>query len=147
MKSLQVKSIMHSIFAIIVTVLMLLNFSSCAKKINFQSSSLVPAARGEVKVKKDNNNNYGIHISLNKLAEPNRLQPPKTMYVVWMETADNVTKNIGQINSSTGFLSSKLKASFETVSATKPTKIFLTAEDDAGIQYPGTQMVLTTNDF
>jgi hypothetical protein len=69
------------------------------------------------------------------------------MYVVWMETADNVTKNIGQINSSTGFLSNKLKASFETVSSTKPTKIFLTAEDDAGIQYPGTQMVLTTNDF
>ena len=147
MKSLQVKSIMHSIFAIILTVLMLLNFSSCAKKINFQSSSVVPAARGDVKVKKDNNNNYGIHISLNNLAEPKRLQPSKTMYVVWMETADNVTKNIGQINSSTGFLSNKLKASFETVSSTKPTKIFLTAEDDAGIQYPGTQMVLTTNDF
>jgi hypothetical protein len=33
------------------------------------------------------------------------------------------------------------------VSPTKPTKIFLTAEDDAGIQYPGTQVIMTTNDF
>jgi hypothetical protein len=40
-----------------------------------------------------------------------------------------------------------LKASFETVSSTKPTKIFLTAEDDASIQYPGSQVVISTNNF
>jgi len=147
MKSIQTKSITNSIFAIAAGVLILFYFSSCARKINFQSSSVVPAARGDVKVKKDNNNNYSIQISLNDLSEPKRLQPSKNTYVVWMETANNVTKNIGQINSSTSFLSSKLKASFETVSSTKPTKIFLTAEDDAGIQYPGSQVVLTTNDF
>jgi hypothetical protein len=108
---------------------------------------VVPAARGDVKVKKDNNNNYRIQISLDDLAEPKRLEPSKHTYVVWMETADNVTKNIGQINSSTGFLSGKLKASFETVSSSKPTKIFLTAEDDASIQNPGTQLIITTSDF
>lgn len=147
MKSIQIKSLIHTIFAIVSAVLVLFYFSSCAKKINFQSSSVVPAARGEVKVKKDNNNNYNIKISVKNLAEPKRLQPSKNMYVVWMETEDNVTKNIGQINSSTGLLSSKLKASFETVSSIKPTKIFITAEDDASIQYPGMQVVLTTNNF
>jgi hypothetical protein len=64
-----------------------------------------------------------------------------------METDDNAVKNIGQINTSTGFLSKKLKASFETVTPVKPTKIFLTAEDDANVQYPGMQVVLTTNHF
>ena len=147
MKSIQTKSITNSIFAIAAGVLILFYFSSCARKINFQSSSVVPAARGDVKVKKDNNNNYSIQISLSDLAEPKRLQPSKNTYVVWMETANNATKNIGQINSSTGFLSGKLKASFETVSSTKPTKIFLTAEDDASIQYPGSQVILSTNDF
>ena len=107
----------------------------------------MPAAGGDVKIKKDNNNNYRIQISLNNLAEPKRLEPPKNTYVVWMETDNNATKNIGQINSSTGLLSSKLKASFETVSSTKPTKIFLTAEDDASVQYPGTQVIMTTSDF
>jgi hypothetical protein len=132
---------------IVTAAIALFFFSSCARKISFQTSSVVPAARGDVKVKKDNNNNYSIQVSLNNLAEPKRLEPSKNTYVVWMETSDNVTKNIGQINSSTGFLSNKLKASFETVSSTKPTKIFLTAEDDAGIQYPGTQVIMTTNDF
>jgi hypothetical protein len=147
MKSIQTKSVSSSVFTIVVAALVVLYLSSCARKINFQSSSIVPAARGNVKVKKDNNNNYNIQISLSDLAEPKRLQPSKSTYVVWMETASNTTKNIGQINSSTGFLSGKLKASFETVSSTKPTKIFLTAEDDASIQYPGSQVVISTNNF
>jgi hypothetical protein len=147
MKSIQAKSLTNSIFAVAAAVLILFYFSSCAKKISFQGSSVVPAARGDVKVKKDNNNNYNIQISVNNLAEPKRLQPSKTAYVVWMETSDNATKNIGQINSSTGFLSTKFKASFESVSSSKPTRIFITAEDDAGTQYPGSMVVLTTNDF
>ena len=147
MKSIQTKSSINTILMIVTAAIALFFFSSCARKISFQTSSVVPAARGDVKVKKDNNNNYSIQVSLNNLAEPKRLEPSKNTYVVWMETSDNVTKNIGQINSSTGFLSNKLKASFETVSSTKPTKIFLTAEDDAGIQYPGTQVIMTTNDF
>jgi hypothetical protein len=147
MKSIQTKSLTGPVFTVAVAALVMVYLSSCARKINFQSSSVVPAARGDVKVKKDNNNNYNIQISLSDLAEPKRLQPSRSTYVVWMETASNTTKNIGQINSSTGFLSGKLKASFETVSSTKPTKIFLTAEDDASIQYPGEQVVLSTNDF
>lgn len=131
----------------IAAAMMLLVFSSCSKKISFQTSSIVPAANGTVKVKKDGNSNYQINLSIENLAEPTRLQPSKKTYVVWMETENNGTKNIGQINSSTGFLSSKLKASFEAVSSFKPVKIFLTAEDDAAIQYPGMQLVLSTDKF
>lgn len=121
--------------------------SSCSRKISFQTSTVVPAAQGTVKVTKDENKNYKIRISLTNLAEPERLQPSKNTYVVWMEADNNSTKNIGQINSSTGFLSSQLKASFETVSSFKPVKIFITAENDANIQYPGTQVVLSTTNF
>ncbi len=131
----------------IAAAMMLFIFSSCAKKISFQTSTVAPAAQGTVKVNKDDNNNYKVKISITNLAEPKRLQPAKNMYVVWMETASDGTKNIGQINSSTGFLSSKLKASFEAVSSFKPTKIFITAEDDAAIQYPGMQVVLSTDRF
>ena len=147
MKSIQTKSLNNSVLAIAVSIFILFYLSSCARKISFQNSAIVPAARGNVKIKKDNNNNYRIQISLDDLAEPKRLEPSKNTYVVWMETANDVTKNIGNINSSTSLLSNKLKASFETVSSTKPTKIFLTAEDDASTQNPGTQVVLTTSDF
>ncbi len=131
----------------IAAVMMLFIFSSCSHKISFQTSSVVPAAKGIVKIKKDKNDNYRISIALTDLAEPKRLLPAKSTYVVWMDTDNNRIKNIGQISSSTGFLSSKLKASFETVSAFKPIKIFITAEDDAAIQYPGMQVVLSTERF
>jgi hypothetical protein len=127
--------------------IMLFLVVSCSQKAAFLNSSVVPAARGYVKVKNDKNKNYSIQIHLSDLAEVERLQPPKQMYVIWMVTDQDITKNIGQINSSKGFMSKELKASFETVSSFKPTKIFITAEDDANIQYPGTQVVLSTDDF
>ncbi len=119
-------------------------FSSCTRKVSFQDSSVVPGARGTVKVKKDNNSNYNIQISLSHLAEAKKLQPSRQTYVVWMESQNEATKNVGQINTSTSLLSGKFKSSFETVSNTKPSKIFITAEDDGAVQFPGSQVVLST---
>ena len=59
-----------------------------------------------------------------------------------MVTGQENAKNIGLLNSS-----NKLKASFETVSSSKPIKIFITAEDDENVQYPGEQIVLSTGAF
>jgi hypothetical protein len=118
-----------------------------AKKVGFLSSSIVAAARGYVKVKRDINENYLIQVKISNLAEVNRLQPSKQVYVVWMITDHEITVNIGQINSSTTFLSTKLKASFKKVSASKPIKIFITAEEDAITQTPNEQVILTTDRF
>lgn len=127
--------------------MMMLILGACSKKMSFQTSAVVPAARGSVKVKKDNNNNYQVKVYIGNLAKPDRLQPAKNSYVVWMETSGNGTKNLGQIKTSTGLLNSKLKASFQAVTAFKPTKVFVTAEDDASTQYPGSMIVLSTNNF
>ncbi|MBC7749635.1 MAG: hypothetical protein H7Z76_13860 [Methylotenera sp.] len=113
-------------------------------KYNFSTSSVVPAAEGSVKVKKDNNNNYSINLDIKRLADPQRLSPAKKMYVVWMETEQNGRKNIGQLKTSSGLLSSTLTSSLQTVSTFEPTGFFITAEDDANIQYPGGQKVLST---
>ena len=147
MKSISTRQVTQKILFVVAAASVIFCFNSCAKKIMFLTSSVVPAAEGTVKITKDNNKNYHIKISLSNLAAPNRLQPSKSMYVVWMETNNNPTKNIGQINTSTGLFGGKLKSSFETVSSSKPTKIFLTAEDDAGVQNPGTQVVLSTESF
>jgi hypothetical protein len=147
MKAKKLYNLSRDIFIGVFTTMLMFSFYSCAIKASFETSSVVPAARGAVKIKKDNNKNYQIKIDIYNLAEANRLQPPKQTYIVWMETNENVTKNIGQINTSTGLLSRKLKASFETVSAIKPTKIYISAEDDANIQNPGAQVVLSTGKF
>ena len=133
-------------FLCLIGIITIFLFVSCTRKIAFQASSIVPGAEGTVKVKKDNNSNYTIHVELSNLAGPSKLEPPMKTYVIWMETEQEPVKNIGQINSSSSFLSKRLKASFETVSSIKPTRIFITAENDGTIQYPGTQ-ILTTIGF
>jgi hypothetical protein len=135
------------VYSILTITIISLLLNACAQKIAFQNSVSVPAARGSVKVKKDNNNNYAIKVFIRNLAEVKRLSPPKTAYIVWMETDQQLVKNIGKIDSDNKMFSNKLKASFETVSPTKPTKIFITAEDDVSTQYPSYQIILTTNNF
>ncbi len=126
---------------------LVLSLASCSRKISFQTSSVVPAAEGSVKVKKDKNNNYSIDLNVIRLADPKRLDPPKSTYVVWIETAENGSKNIGSLNTSSSMFSKTLKSSLKTVSPFKPVSLFITAEDNADIQYPGTQMVLRTGNF
>lgn len=132
---------------VLMATIVLLGATSCSKKIAFLSSSVVPAARGDVKVKMDDNQNYVIKVEIVNLAEPERLQPPKSMYMVWMLTDQNLTKSLGQIKTDDGTFSSTLKASFETVTTFKPKKVFVTAESDSNVQYPDRTIVLTTSQF
>ena len=122
--------------------LLLLGGSSCAHKTTFLTSTVVPAAEGTIKWKKDANDNYVITIKMVNLAEVERLQPPKKAYVVWLENQEGRPKNLGQINSMHETFSKKLKATFETVSAFKPTKIYITAEEEANVNYPSYMGVL-----
>ncbi|MEO6719517.1 MAG: hypothetical protein ABIN67_04085 [Ferruginibacter sp.] len=118
--------------------------TSCAKKLTFARSPVVPAATGKVKYKKDDNNNYNITVDVENLAEAKNLTPPRELYVVWMESDRNRSRNIGQIDISSGLFSNKLKGSLKAVSTSKPSRFFITAEDDGNVQYPGSQRVLTT---
>jgi hypothetical protein len=147
MKKLKLNLISKRILMAILVLVTAMSYISCAKKVAFLTSSVVPAARGDVKVKKDNNRNYLIQIELQNLAEVSRLEPSKKVYVVWMEAENSMVKNIGQIKSDSKFLSSKLKASFETVTAVKPSKIYITAENDTGVQFIGNQLIMETNRF
>lgn len=147
MKALKSNSLSKKIFLGAFTLLLLMAVQTQAKKIRFQTSAIVPAARGYVKITKDHNNNYLIKISISDLSEVQRLVPSKRTYVVWMLTDQEISKNIGQLKSSKGFLSKNLKATFETVSSFKPIRISVSAEDDPDIQYQSAPDVLTTDKF
>jgi hypothetical protein len=147
MKATRLMILTKNIFIAFAVVMMISSNSSCNAQANFLTSSFVPAARGSVTVKKDKYNNYVIKVNLENLSEASRLQPPKNTYVVWMVTEDNNTKNIGQIKTTTGFLSKKLKAYLETKSSFRPVNIFITAEYDPNLQNPNSEFVLTTEYF
>ena len=119
---------------------------SSTKSVPFTTSTVSPGAEGTVKIKKDQNGNYSIDVNIKDLVDPGKLTPSSDTYVVWIETKESGTKNIGQIQSSSGMFSGR-KASITTVSNERPIKVFVTAEDDPKKELPGTQIVLTTETF
>jgi outer membrane biogenesis lipoprotein LolB len=125
----------------------ILLFTACAKKMHFQTNKTVPAARGFAQVKTDENNNYTIRIKIQNLAEVERLLENKNTYVVWMQTEQISAINIGQILSKTTSFSNNLKAEFNTISAMKPIRIFITAEENGAVSFPGNLLVLSTDIF
>ncbi|MGA9651403.1 hypothetical protein [Pedobacter sp.] len=132
------------IFLLIFSIVFTFTLTSCSTTLRFLNSSVVPAAKGSVKVSKDDNNNYAIQVKITNLAEPERLQPKKELYVVWLVTEDQITKNIGRLNSTSSFFSDALEGQLSTVSSFKPDHFFITAEDNSSIQYPTGTVVLTT---
>jgi len=147
MKSNNIYSKLKKYSLVVLTVVSFSFFYSCSQKVSFLTSSVVPAARGTVKVSRDKNKNYVIKINIYNLAEVSRLQPPKMCYVVWLITDRNELRNIGMIKSSEAALSSKLTASYESVSSFKPVKIFITAENDPNTPSPDQMTIITTNNF
>ena len=147
MKTEKFKLRTESIFFTIFLLVLLIPFTSCAKKYTFLNSTVVPAAKGFVKIKQDNNKNYLVKVQVSDLANVERVQSFKTTYVIWMETDRGNLENLGQLKSSTGFLSNRRSASLETVSSYKPVKIFITTEEGVNVQTPGSQVALTTDNF
>ncbi|MBR9997551.1 MAG: hypothetical protein KFF73_01205 [Cyclobacteriaceae bacterium] len=113
---------------------------SCSSKIDFPSSSALPAAEVSAKVKEDKNNNYNIKLEAEHLADPGRLNPSRNVYVVWLESENNTSQNLGQLTAG-----GSKKASLETVTSYKPRRIFITAEDQADIDWPRGEVVFESD--
>lgn len=116
--------------------LLFIGLNSCGSTMQLPVSNEVPAAEISVKKKQDNNDNYKITLTAENLASANRLSPSRETYVVWIETAENGIKNVGQLNPENG-----KKVSLETVSAFEPKSIFVTAESSGTVSFPtGTEI-------
>jgi ABC-type enterochelin transport system substrate-binding protein len=140
--------------------MMVFLFNACAKKSTAVAKTETPAVTeapatttvpdniGQVQIKRDVNSNYVIQINVQDLKEISSLDPnSKNAYIVWMDADNQAVKSLGQINNNTGWLSDKSKATFEAVSAAKPTRILITSEDNAGVKTPGKMVIWTTSRF
>lgn len=150
------------IFLGMMAAMLVLSIYSCAKKTvaNKTESPVVvapddsaplvlpPENKGQVEIKRDINSNYVIQINLRGLDAVNKLDPDsKKAFVVWMNADNQKAKNLGQINSNTGWLTDKSKASFEATSPFKPTKIYITEEENATVKVPGKNILWSTPFF
>lgn len=106
----------------------------------FTNSTIVPSATGNVTVKKDKNKNYVINVSVQNLADPQKLSPSKSTYLVWTESKNDPVQKLGQITPSGKALQGSLRAT----TTSEPTDVFITAEDNPNLQYPDGRIILTT---
>ena len=116
--------------------------SACAKKVVFPTSEVLPAANAVVKIDKNDSNNYELELEVENMAHPDRLNPPRRTYVVWMVSERNGTINMGNLK-----INKKLRGSLEAVTPFKPVCFFITAEEEQDVRSPSTQVVLNSENF
>lgn len=114
--------------------------TSCGSVAKFPTSDVTPASEISATKKQDKNKNYVIEVTAKSLASPDRLNPAKNNYSVWIVTRDNETKNIGQLNLKNG-----KTATLKTSTPFDVKEIFITAEDQGNNSYPqGVEISRTT---
>lgn len=122
--------------------IMVLILASCATTEKFPVSDVLPAADITVKTKQDKHNNYKINVKAKNLASPERLTPPKSFYVVWVESSEGL-KNVGQLTNKNA-----RTAELETLTPFEVNAIFITAEERGDISYPaGMEISRVTFDY
>ncbi len=132
-----VKTMRLLIASLIIPILL----GGCSSKVTFQKSSVVPAAQLVMKVDHDKNDNYTIELKVENLVQPQGLTPARNTYVVWVNSKQG-NYNVGQLS-----INSKLNGSLTASTPYKPISVIITAEDDPKATWPGTQVVLTSQEI
>jgi hypothetical protein len=113
--------------------------ASCRNKVRLTVAPTVPAATGEVKVGKDQNDNTTVDLSVKHLAPPERLNPPKRVYVVWIQPAGQAAESRGQL-----MVNNKLEGGLKMVTPHRNFDLFVSAENEVNAPAPSDQVVMRT---
>jgi phage major head subunit gpT-like protein len=125
---------------VIVALLGVWPFSS-GKEYRMESSSMVPAATGTVKVEKDKDNgNTKLDIKVNHLAKPSSLSPPANNYIVWVRPRGGDAVKQGALG-----VDHDLKGELKVVTVSKEFDLFITAEQTEAVSQPSGPEVLKTH--
>lgn len=109
------------------------------KKVDVQTSPAVPAAGAWVAVEEDRNDNTKYRVEIRHLARPERLNPPRTAYILWLQPPGQRPENAGQIQ-----LDDRLRGRLRGVTPHRRFDLFVTAEDSISVTAPSGQEVLRT---
>ena len=127
--------------ALLIAVFMVVGVAGCGKqKVPLPASMMLPAATGQAKVSKDDNGNTRVNVKVQHFAQPQRLQPPKSVYVVWVETPERDLYNLGQLR-----IKDNLEGEFTGITPFKVFQIVITAENYPTVTTPSSDVVLRTS--
>ncbi len=108
---------------------------------NLVAAQQMPSAEGTAKFKPTSNDNTSIDLTVKHLAHPERLTPPATTYVVWLQHANGAPpQNIGALK-----VDDQLTGTLDTVTPQHSFDLFITAENNSQIDKPSGQKLLWTS--
>jgi hypothetical protein len=111
---------------------------SASKEYPMRASSSVPAAAGIVKVQRDKDSgNTKLDIRVWHLANPSRLTPSATNYIVWVRPRDGAAVKQGAIR-----VDKNQKGEVKLVTMAKDFEVFITAEQSENADVPSDFQVL-----
>lgn len=100
----------------------------------------IPAAQAKVKFDKTNDGNISVNLAVKYLADPQKLQPPAAIYVVWVSSdKDSPAQNIGALK-----VDKDREGTLKSVTPLHAFQLFVTAEANGQIQTPAGPKLLWT---
>lgn len=112
-----------------------------SSKSRMNASSVVPAAEGVAKFGKAPNGNTSIDLTVKHLADPQKLTPAASNYVVWLRAdRDASAQNIGALS-----VDKDLVGRLKTVTALRSFDLSVTAEASGQAQDPTGEPLLWTS--
>lgn len=115
--------------------------AASADQFRMRAGESNPAAMGVVHVNTDRNGNLTVEMEAKHLAPPDRLSPPHSTYVVWVQPAGKPAEVMGELRVN----KEDMGASFKTSVPYHNFDIFVTAEDNAKPDTPSSTEVLRTS--
>lgn len=113
----------------------------CAGPEKLSASSSMPAAEGTLRCGKAPNDNTSIDLKVKHLANPDRLTPPASVYVVWLKTdKDAAPQNIGALE-----VDADLSGRLRTVTSYRRFELFVTGEAAGQAASPSGEPLLWAN--
>jgi hypothetical protein len=102
------------------------------------SASDVPASEGTVQVLVGANDNRKVSIRVKHLAQPSKMAPDATVYIVWFKPEGSDPQNVGAL-----VLNDDLEGKLETVTPHHRFQISVTPEPNARAMQPSHEPVFT----
>jgi len=131
---MKIKNVLTLVAAMVLT----FSVAALADQFRMRAGESNPAAMGVIHANTDRNGNLAIEVESKHLAPPDRLSPPHSVYVVWVQPAGKPAEAIGQLRVNT----QDMAASFKTSVPHHNFDIFVTAEDTAKPEFPSDTVVL-----
>jgi hypothetical protein len=125
----------------LVAVVSLLAAACGPSKVPVQVAPEQPAARADLRVGADSNDNTTIDLRVRHLADPARLSPPRSIYMVWLRPqGGETTEPLGQLQ-----VDKNLDGRLRAVTPYREFELLVSAEDDIEAFSPSHQIALRTS--